>query len=217
MIAQLCGLPAAISTSLAKRAYCIVNEDAGYAYVNVAKAGCTSIKVAIAEHLGLSFEEVQWNRPHRLGIDQLHGRTDLLRFTFVRHPADRLVSCWADWCQPPYPSAGNCRKNPHYLGLRDCDFATFVREVVRWGDMDGHIRPQVLSLRIGREWIVDRVYCFESMAENWATLRTELGLPDLPHRRKSDHKPWREYYTGELVGLVDERFRGDFEAFGYEW
>ncbi|MCK5439190.1 MAG: sulfotransferase family 2 domain-containing protein, partial [Gemmatimonadetes bacterium] len=93
--------------------YCITNPRAGYGYcyVNVAKAGCTSIKLAIAEHLGVPFDVVQWRYPYRQRSEYAVEARDLFRFSVVRHPAARLVSCWADWCCEPYPAAGNYEYN----------------------------------------------------------------------------------------------------------
>ena len=35
-------------------------------------------------------------------------------------------------------------------------------------------------------------------------------------RNKTKHKPYQEYYTQEIGDIVYDRFRSDFETFGYE-
>jgi hypothetical protein len=197
--------------------YCVVNEAAGYLYVNVPKVACSSIKLAIAQHLDVPFATVQWHAPWRQEVSFAARRKDLVRFTFVRHPGDRLVSTWADWCQPPYPNGGNYRRNPHYLKMRGCSFAEFVREAATWSGHDKHTRRQTELLHLDGEMVVDQVFRFERLAAGWAELQDLLGLPDLPHDRKSEHRPWREYFTEELEQLAKELYGGDCEAFGYEW
>jgi hypothetical protein len=101
--------------------------------------------------------------------------------------------------------------------MRGCSFQDFVREVATGAIHDGHTWRQVDLLHLDGEMVVDQVFRFERLAAVWAELQDLLGLPDLPHDRKSEHQPWREYFTGDLERLAKELYGGDCEAFGYEW
>lgn len=198
--------------------YCIVNAGAGYAYVNVAKAACTSIKLAIAEHAGVDFETLQWNRPWRMTLTQLVFRhPDAYAFTFIRHPAARLVSCWADWCCEPLPSEENFDKNPRMREFIGWDFEQFVRRVCEMNDyeMNHHFAPQRHAICCMGH-VIPEVFHVETMGRDWRELRMRFGLPTLRHARKSTHKPWRSYYTPEALAMVEERFACDYELGKYE-
>ena len=47
--------------------------------------------------------------------------------------------------------------------------------------------------------------------------RHELGPIRLPHINKTEgRKPWPEYFDAEGYAIVNERFGGEIEKFGYE-
>lgn len=200
--------------------YCIVNRRAGYLYVNMAKAACSSVKLAIARHKGVSFEAVQWNRPHRYPASHaLNMPPSVFRFTFVRHPLDRLVSCWADMIRQAPPD-DTLTINPYLRVWLGAPFGEFARQALARPpyQMNMHFRPQCMQLfsRHG-QFLVDHVYQFEKLQEGWGELQRRFdGLPDLSHERKSEHEPWQSYYDDELRQLAARVYRQDLEAFGYE-
>lgn len=199
--------------------YCIANESAGYIYVNMAKAACSSIKEAIAAHKGVDFETLTWKHPHRRHLSYARDRSDLYRFTFVRHPAARLVSCWADWCQPPYPDRGNYDKNPALARLRGIDFPTFIHHVCDQvdGQRNEHYAIQWRQLFSHGSVVVDDAFKVRELSVTWAMLQERFGLPDLPHVRRSEHGPWQDYFDDELEALVLHHYHEDFANLGFEW
>lgn len=198
--------------------YCIVNRAASYLYVNVAKAACTSIKLAIAAHVGVDFEQLQWHPPYRRSLRFARRRTGWFRFAFVRHPGARLVSTWADWCQPPYPDVGNFRKNPSLLRWRNASFADFAAAVLRTDDrrMNHHTLRQTAMIGQGPYRVVDYVYKLEDVKTAWPEVRSRTGLGELPHARQSTHAPWPAYYDDETWAMLVRRYAADFQTFGYD-
>ncbi|HUT92901.1 MAG TPA: sulfotransferase family 2 domain-containing protein [Thermoguttaceae bacterium] len=198
--------------------YCIVNESAGYVYLNIPKAACTSLKLAIAEQAGVEFETLQWNAPWRVPTREAANRyADLYWFTFVRHPAARLVSCWADWCNEPLPSEDNFEMNPAMRKFIGCPFATFADAVCSMSPelMNHHFQPQSDFFRHVLERKPDDVFRVVDINEAWPTIRGRFGLPRLPHARRSEHSPWREYYTEDLLAMVEHRYADDYALGGY--
>jgi hypothetical protein len=202
-----------------RMAYCIVNEEKRYAYVNIAKAACTSIKLAIADDLGVSFDHVQWHRPWKQSLGWACERTNSLdMFTFARHPADRLVSCWADWCCEPVPDNGNFARNPSMRRFIGMEFREFAETSCRMDtpQMNEHFAPQADAISLCGTVVPSvSLYHFETIRDDWATLQDKHGLPDLPHDRKSIHRPWREYYDSDLLAMVEQRYATDYELGGY--
>ena len=197
--------------------YCIVNDAAGYAYVNVAKCACSSIKTAIAQHLEKPFHTVQWNKPWRQSSRFLVEDGALYAFTFMRHPAARLVSCWADLIIPPHKDK-IVQHNRQAAHMQGWPFEQFAARCCRQRDqeMNPHWAPQTTWLYRRGVLLVDDIYHIETMAEDWKKLQARLGLPELDHLRKSDHRPWQEICTPELRKMIYERYREDFELGGYE-
>jgi hypothetical protein len=160
---------------------------------------------------------------------------DYYSFGFVRNPWDWLVS-WFHFVQDTTVSPDTGRPWRHHLHrfVGDMDFDEFVRWVV---DIDGltraHARLQS-SFRHKRpflqlDWfsdlrgevIVTRVGRFETLAEDFASIAGELGLPgiELPHinAAKPHLADYRRYYSPEDAERVGRYFGADIQAFGYEF
>ena len=47
--------------------------------------------------------------------------------------------------------------------------------------------------------------------------RGSVARVALPHKHKSNRKPYQEYYDEESKALVEELFKEDIETFGYKF
>jgi len=159
---------------------------------------------------------------------------DYLRFGFVRNPWDRLISCYRQkLLQRKQPDRKDNRPlkgssdNPDafYLGMA---FEEFIEQVhaIPDSESDPHFRSQAsifytddpdercLASCIGR---------FESFAADFASIMQQLGLADrvtLGHRlrsRRPGKKPYTDFYSDHLRGLVAERYADDIRLFGYDY
>lgn len=192
--------------------YAIVNSKAGYAYVNLAKCACTSIKTAIAEQLGQPFEAVHSTSRWRISARRTPNR--LTRFTFTRDPRSRLVSCWADYIVNP--RAPELLLNPEFRSLQGMSFDEFVHYVCEPRENPNlHYAPQWPQLHWNGNPLVDEVFRLEDVKREWPRLMKRFGLPKLKKVRRSNHLPWWEYYTDELLEIVNHRYRYDFVCGGY--
>ncbi len=207
----------------------IVDERRKLVYLSICKAACSSIKAAMTEG------ETRADDPiHAMQAQQGRERFGRLpeaereyyKFTFVRNPYARLVSCYEDkYHETP-------RRHPEaeplffgYLGgylSKDRGFEAFVRRVVR-------IRSDWMEPHFARQYDmvydeagvcqVDYVGRYEELESGFAPIRDRYGLKPLPHYNatgKSDAEKWMGYYTAETAELVHEKYAADFAAFGYE-
>lgn len=67
--------------------------------------------------------------------------------------------------------------------------------------------------------LVDFIGKFENLNEDFHYIANQIGLKnvELPHKNKSSHKHYREYYNDHTRKLVEEYFKDDIELFGYEF
>jgi hypothetical protein len=64
--------------------------------------------------------------------------------------------------------------------------------------------------------LVDYVGRLETIREDFGAICDILNLnASLPHRNRSSHRDYREYYTDQTRSLVAEHFQEDIERFGY--
>lgn len=192
------------------RTYAIVNEVAGYAYVGIMKAGSTSIRVAIAQQAGVTLEDLR-----SVQVAARNVAVELFRFTVVRNPFARLVSCWAHFASGA--QAGKLRSNFEFAPLAGMSFREFAVYVCRrqWAT-NMHYAPQWHQLHHDGRRLVDSIIKLEEIDREWPALMEQWGLPALSVRRASQHDPWESYYTRGLKRSVARKYRADFERLGYQ-
>ena len=101
-------------------------------------------------------------------------------------------------------------------------FGSF-KDFVKNGSIEGqHFRPMT-------HWIdteLDFIGRFESLRSDFDTLCNMFSYSRmyahnstrfLPHRNKSNHKPYWEYYDDETEAIIGEKYAEDIEKFGYKF
>ena len=132
----------------------------------------------------------------------------------IRNPFDRLVSWWSKEGSllefiknMPTGTCSSITDNQSQLSLWPW-FGVFV---------DGDFNSAGLTTA---ELHLD-MFCirFENLQEGFDTFCDKVNIPRqvLPHKNKSDHKHYTEYYDTESRELVEQLFARDLEYFGYKF
>jgi len=232
----------------------IVSHKYRFVYFVVPKAACTSIKTALIPVFNLS-EEGYWrknqfgelrlqvhdlfdNSPNQINRKrleaiwgkQLHTYT---KFTFVRNPWDRLVSCWTHKFKDRIRFAGDSYLKPveppaNKPDLFDFEmsFEEFAKAVSNTPDeySDIHFRSQYTILQSSwkqQNLLPNFIGKVENIDDDFAKLASKLKLEDtlkLDHMMKSrsrEFPSYRDYYDDTLRALIAARYARDIHEFGY--
>jgi len=215
-------------------------------YVAVPKAASTRIKMTLAAAVGCrsaSLRQVRRRRfrgpqgPKSMTMSAFHKlATDptTLRFSFVRNPYARAVSCWADKFQGK-PLVGGDDYVEGYLARRGevdarlpagtdatLSFADFVTYATGLASrrVDSHLQLQddILGTPGINFNMVGRV---EAFRRDFRLVLDHIGAGDELRSEAdsevnpSQHGPWMDYYTGELRERIYRAYERDFDRFGY--
>lgn len=215
-------------------------------YVIVHKAASTRIRTTLAAVAGRHTRRL---KPARRGeFRMLRGPRTMtvrsfyrlatspltLRFSFVRNPYARAVSCWADKFQNK-PLEPGLREINDYLARRaqidrslpagadkTLSFAQFVTFAAASADTrdDPHLQMQsdILSMPGIALDFIGRV---ENYNADFARVLDHVGASEAIRREAlvpmnaSRRRHWADYYTPELADRIYRAYEADFDRFGY--
>lgn len=211
----------------------IASIEKRFIFFYIPKVASTSIKKALAKAL---FDKNINARVHTFWFDEVidvkKGEyPDYFKFTFVRNPWDRIVSCYSD--KILHEDVTNykykngvfrryVRKYKH-LFYRGMPFEEFVRVISRIPDerADRHFRSQrSFIIDENDNILVDFIGKFEALSGDLAVLCEKTGLENMHffHENKSKRgKDYRDLYTEETKRLIEERYKDDIELFHYRF
>lgn len=143
----------------------------------------------------------------------------ILSFTVVRNPWDRLVSAYHFLAQGglnPQDTADAERFVSPYRNFNEFVANAFTDNAI----LDQlHFRPQYQWISDESGLVVDFVGRFESLQQDISRFLELTGLPDyrLPHVNRAEHKDYRQYYSGKSIEIVAAAYARDVELFGYSY
>lgn len=195
-------------------------------YIDNPKVASTSIKEVLVANEGDDIFALFSNDIHihcqkhymndRNGFEKL----PYFSFAFVRNPFERVVSTYKNMYNRPQYEWTTFKT--YFFGYfeKDKGFDYFVKKgPVRISDKwaDTHLISQhLLVYDDNGKSFVDFIGRFENLTSDWQIVSDKVNLPELPQRNQTEQDDWRAYYTKELAQMVYERYRKDFEMFGYE-
>jgi hypothetical protein len=200
----------------------LINHTYKCAFVHIPKTAGMSI-------VDFFKDEGLWENPdsHHEKISKEISK-EYFVFVFVRNPWDRFVSEY-HWVQSM--RSDTRWKNalaygpPHYRTMSFVEIcnqteAEFLEGYpVEFGQRQ-HIIPQLDVITDLMDFEdVDFIGRFENLQEDFNIVCDKIGIPrqELPHKNKSKHKHYTEYYDDETKQIVAEKYAKDIEYFGYEF
>ena len=141
---------------------------------------------------------------------------EYFKFTFARNPWDRMVSLF------------NYEKkvvhNKEKYGIDHFCYDSYKKNTEH-GDFSLWLRDQGTMLILNflsddsGNLMMDFIGKCENMQEDFDIVCDKIGIPKqkLPHKNKTKHKHYTEYYDEETKQIVAEKYAKDIEYFGYKF
>lgn len=211
-----------------KHTYHIIH-DKKLIYLSNSKVACSSIKASMY-HLD---EQEDYSNVHKLAnaqkqyeIDTPYDRyADYYKFTFVRNPFARLVSCYVNKLHEDREKLGKTTTRLYFAGYLwgylnvDKGFHNWAARVCRIPDKyaDRHIISQSSLIHDDEgHLLVNHVFNFENLARDYGEIRERFDLAPLPHYNRTKKGNWMDYYDLETAQRVYKRYKRDIEEFNYQ-
>ena len=143
-------------------------------------------------------------------------------FSFVRNPWDKLVSQYF-WNGPGAKDGMRGVGVPSHTFPPDkqITFSEYVKDYVNKGMRISSAWPLQLLPFIsdGGKVAIDFIGRFENLQEDFNIVCDKIGIPhqQLPHRNKTKHTHYTEYYDDEAREIVAEKYAKDIQCFGYKF
>lgn len=205
----------------------IISHAHKYIFFAMPKTATHSIREALREHLGTGdWEQQVLYGKSALPIPQLaainHGHisvqqlkphlpeetwNEYFKFSFVRDPYDRFVSTYFFLT----------RKQQFLVQ----DKTSHMKEIFRSPDYRSLVlvvpQHRLIAMQDGTIGL-DYVARFEDIQRSYEHICSQIGIPPkkLILKNSSEHKPFSDYYDGELREMVNDFYRTDFEILGYD-
>ena len=186
----------------------MLNHKHNFIFVHIPKSAGSSMGKFFKPKYG--GPEVHW-KTHDVNLYK-----DYYKFTFVRNPWDRWVSeykwsrrqKWAKQLKPmTFVQYCKCKKQ---------NLASMYARKERvhlWTQVD------VIKHCLGRVDELSFIGRFENLQEDFNIVCDKIGIPrqQLPHKNKSKHKHYTEYYDNETREIVAKKYAKDIEYFEYKF
>ena len=144
-------------------------------------------------------------------------------FTFVRNPFSRLFSLFKSAYIFQNGKYYIWNKNNYNFWLYETSsLSEFIYKISKLPDflLEEHVFPQHISIEKfydagGKFDFIGKV---ETLEQEFNLIRKKINLLPLRHynQRTESHVDWRDHYTPQTAKLIYNRYRKDFEMFGYE-
>ena len=195
-----------------------VNKEEKFIYIHIPKCA------------GSSIERVDWlGGAGHVTYKHLQNKLNMKEyfvFTSIRNPFDRFVSAYFHFVQYPL------KKNESQA---DQDCYTYIKnhhakykDSLRKGFpefLDGfpnklfkinHFKPQRFFIENKNGNVnLDYIMRVDSLQKDFDVVCDKLGKSrlELPHNKKSNHLPFIQYYTPELLVKLDKMYKLDIELY----
>ena len=196
-----------IPTNILKRLGAHLDKDDKYIYLGHFKAGFTSARNYALRERSIRPESGKY----KTKIYTREQYDNLLKFTIVRNPYDRVLSAFF------FLQKGN--QGPKIK--QGTDFKKWVKEVFkqRGPAFNQHFKRMYPRMVFNGEVWLDYIAKLENIKEDWKYIANKCDLdPVFPHKnfRKKKYNRY-DYYDDECIEIIYNIYKEDIDKLGYEY
>lgn len=183
-------------------------DEPEFIFIHINKTGGSSIEMA----LNLPFEHLTAvEKINQVGQEKWNQK---FTFSFVRNPFDKVYSHYRY----------RVKTNQTRLKNKPMSFSDWVK--VSYSEKDPYYHDNPKMFYPQSQWLcdrdnnllVDQVYRFEKLHDDFNQLRTKFNLEvRLPHLKASSKVDYRDYYDEATQQIVQKHFASDLQRFGYNF
>ncbi|MCX7553346.1 sulfotransferase family 2 domain-containing protein [Marinicella sp. S1101] len=183
-------------------------DEPDFIFIHINKTAGSSVEKA----LNLPFEHLTaQEKQAEVGMQKWQ---DKFTFSFVRNPFDKVCSHYRY----------RVKTNQTQLKDKPLSFSDWV--ALSYGEKKPFYYDQPRMFMPQTDWLcdeqgqimVDAVYHFESLQEDFQTIKKKFGLSaDLPHLKPTKPVSYQTFYDNRAKQIIEQHFAADLDAFGYEF
>jgi chondroitin 4-sulfotransferase 11 len=193
------------------------SDKHNYLWFRNAKCATRSVLAYLYKHTDVDLDDYRVKYKPKLWAQHF-------KFTIVRNPWARLVSCYQDKVIRQKPDYLQARNGKRGISLRwqlnhvKPSFKEFIKIITKDENIHKDDHWDTYHNRVVFE-DVDFIGRIENMQEDFNTICDEIGIPqlELEHRNKTQHDYYVDYYDDESKALVDKAFQEDIAYLGYKF
>lgn len=211
----------------------ILLDNHKIAYIEVPKAGCSSIKLEFSKALDMNIEKSTIHKSiPKVEILHREDYKDYFIFSFVRNPFSRILSAYKSKILPDRRNTTQVRNGVHkrlfhlygkrfYGGMTFKEFVTEVCEIPdEYADIHFISQAYLLFDSQTKEPLFDFCGKLENMSSDFAEMNQIKAMPfesigHFGNKTSSDH--YSMYYDNEMVRKMVKRYKADFRNFDYRY
>ena len=200
----------------------MISHKHKFIFTHVPKAAGTTIRVS------MHHEYDQLHNPHHMPMFQIKKSLPkeifqtYFKFAFVRNPYARQVSLWeySHKIVNIYKKADKKRQkkleNNYREKLKMTKFKNFKAFCA--GQFFHNCKYFCIDPDTDKV-LLDFIGKVENLQQDFNIVCDKIGIPrkQLPHKNKSNHKHYTEYYDDETREIVSKKYAKDIEYFGYKF
>jgi len=199
----------------------MISDTHKFTWIHIPKCGGVSMHWILHKYLSEN------SNHHNLdyAVSQYPRCENYFKFTFVRNPWSRILSLYFFW--------KNQHKDHEYY-IYDKDEVDYIHENnLSFKDFANKIKDNTRVLLgkphaqsycdfykiLNGDFKFDFIGKVENLQNDFKSVCEKIGIPyeEIPHKNKSPHKHYTEYYDNETMEIVAEIYANDIEYFGYKF
>lgn len=188
-------------------------------FIPISKVANTSLKKHFLQ-IDKSYEPNYLKEVHSIPLKKVPIKTKYFRFAFVRNPFSRLVSCYKNKINlsPKKASKALLIYPGIYPHMPFKEFILAISKIPR-KKMEGHfaLETDYLFTKDGKSK-VDFIGKFENLEKDMKKLYKKLKIinpPKLEFLNSTKKDNYKNYYTPELIRIVEKKYALDLKNFNY--